>query len=345
MKNRLIKFSGLFVATCFLAGAASPTASVNQRLDNINDQEITNFITPNSFSQQLIPNRAINYNAFITEIGLNATKLGKQYGLFPSVMVAQAILESGWGQSDLAKEANNLFGIKGDYNGAFVTYPTQEYDKITGNWLQIEANFRKYPNYYASQVDNAEKLRGGVTWDTQYYNGTWIENAKNYSDATAWLTGRYATDPNYNKKLNQLILNYDLTKFDSVNELIVSNSSINRKARVKNTNQFPGIYEKNGNYFSWKRDNTSYEGQDIQVTQVAKTASVTYYYIKQIEGNAIGWIMSQNLSIYDDLVIEQAINNQYGKMQATKYSGIYKGPWNTYGATRIGDTSKIINQD
>ncbi len=46
-----------------------------------------------------------------------------------------------------------------------------------------------------------------------------------------------------------------------------------------------------------------------------------------------------------DPIIEQAAMDQYGKMQTTKYDGIYKGPWNTYGATRIGDTSKIVNQD
>ena len=52
----------------------------------------------------------------------------KEYGILPSITIAQAILESGWGKSQLALHHNNLFGIKADYrwSGAIATMVTKE---------------------------------------------------------------------------------------------------------------------------------------------------------------------------------------------------------------------------
>lgn len=85
---------------------------------------------------------------------------------------------------------------------------------MNGQWIRVREAFKKYPTYQASFEDNAFKLRNGVAWDSNYYRGTWRENTTSYRDATQWLTGRYATDPNYNTKLNNLIEHYKLTRFD-----------------------------------------------------------------------------------------------------------------------------------
>ena len=61
-------------------------------------------------------------------------------------------------------------------------------------------------------IDYAEKLRNGVSWDPNYYKGTWKENTTSYQDATLYLTGRYATDSSYYIKLNAIISAYDLTQ-------------------------------------------------------------------------------------------------------------------------------------
>ena len=151
--------------------------------------------------------------AFLSSAVPMAQKAASQYGLYTSVMLAQAILESGWGTSTLATQGHNLFGIKGDYNGAFVTMPTSEWSAAQG-WYTINANFRKYPSYYESFADNGNKLRNGVAWNSSYYSGTWKENTKSYKDATAWLQGRYATAPNYASSLNNLIQTYNLTQYD-----------------------------------------------------------------------------------------------------------------------------------
>lgn len=84
--------------------------------------------------------------------------LCKKYNLYPSVMIAQAALESNWGRSELGKAPNyNLFGIKGSYNGKSVTMKTWEYSDSKG-WYQINANFAKYPSHKESLEDNAKNL-------------------------------------------------------------------------------------------------------------------------------------------------------------------------------------------
>src|SRR5690625_1188269 len=151
---------------------------------------------------------------FINIIGEYASKIAKDNNLYASVMVAQAALESGFGGSSLSSAPNyNLFGIKGSYNGQSVTMKTWE--NINGKNVTVNAKFKKYPSYLESLLDNAYILRNGTSWDPKYYSGTWLENAKTYKEATAWLEGRYATDPAYSTKLNNLIAAYNLTRFDS----------------------------------------------------------------------------------------------------------------------------------
>lgn len=173
---------------------------------------------------------------FLEMAGPMAQKAAGEYNLYASVMLAQAILESGWGQSDLATDANNLFGIKGDYNGAYVSMPTSEWSADQG-WYTIYANFRKYPSFYESFLDNADKLRNGLTWNSEYYSGTWKENTTSYKDATDWLQGRYATAPNYASSLNNIIETYDLTKYDTDSE---SNPNVSDNNNSANTNE-PGV--------------------------------------------------------------------------------------------------------
>lgn len=150
---------------------------------------------------------------FIEQLSDSAKKLAKQYGLFASVMIAQAVHESGWGKSGLSRPPNNnLFGIKGSHNGQSVTLPTREY--LNGRWVVVDAKFRKYPSFYESMEDNAKLLRNGLSWDKKFYAKTWKENARNYRDVTLALTGTYATDPGYARKLNKIIEDYNLSKYD-----------------------------------------------------------------------------------------------------------------------------------
>jgi len=67
--------------------------------------------------------------AFIDEIAPIAVTLNQQgQEILPSIIIAQAILESNYGKSELAVNANNLFGMKGRYHGKSVKMPTVEYN-------------------------------------------------------------------------------------------------------------------------------------------------------------------------------------------------------------------------
>jgi len=168
-----------------------------------------------SASEQKTVSFASTNNAFLDAIIPDAYELANDNDLYASVMIAQAILESGWGASGLASAPNyNLFGIKGDYEGESVNVYTLE-DDGSGNYYQITAEFRKYPSYRESLTDYVDKMVNGLTWDSEFYSPTWKSNTTSYTDATSYLTGTYATDTRYGTKLNSLITNYNLTQYDT----------------------------------------------------------------------------------------------------------------------------------
>ena len=156
---------------------------------------------------------SLDKTAYINQLASYAQPIAKANGLYPSVMIAQAILESDWGTSSLSKPPyNNLFGIQGSYQGKSVLFPTQEF--IKGKLVTVKRPFRVYPSILASFQDNAAVLKNTRFDTTPYYAGAWRVNTSNYQQATAALTGRYATDPNYGASLNRVIQVYQLTRFD-----------------------------------------------------------------------------------------------------------------------------------
>ena len=164
-------------------------------------------------TQSIASSRQRN-EAFINRFAGTASQIAQENGLYASVMIAQAILESDFGNSVLASAPHhNLFGIKGAYNRGTTVMTTNEF--LDNEWVVRQEYFRSYPSYYASLLNNARLLRDGNAWNATYYQGTWLENTRNYTDATAWLENRYATDPNYGSKLNSLIERYNLTQYDS----------------------------------------------------------------------------------------------------------------------------------
>jgi flagellum-specific peptidoglycan hydrolase FlgJ len=157
--------------------------------------------------------------AFIASIAPSASQICHANDLYASVMIAQAILESNSGNSQLAEAPYyNLFGVKGTYQGQSVSFKTDEF--IEGEWIRVDQPFRSYGSYWASLMDNANVLLTTSFGNGQYhYSGTWKRNTTSYLDATSWLTGTYATDPTYGDKLNQLIQTYNLTIYDTPTSL------------------------------------------------------------------------------------------------------------------------------
>ena len=149
----------------------------------------------------------VNRNAnFLLSIHDAALDGWRQFGVLPSVTAAQAILESAWGQSALATQGHNLFGIKGSYNGQSITMRTAEYGN--GGYYYINDAFRKYPSNYESIVDHGRFL----ATNSRYNNLLW---KKDYTVVTQYLhADGYATDPKYASSLNNVIRTYNLDAWD-----------------------------------------------------------------------------------------------------------------------------------
>lgn len=144
--------------------------------------------------------------AFLDSIHDGAISTWKQYGVLPSLTAAQAIIESGWGQSSLASQYHNLFGIKGSYNGHSVTLPTREV--YGGQSVIINDAFRAYDNNSQSVQDHGYFLVA----NSRYHNLLWKTN---YRDVTCLIRADgYATDPSYTTTLNSVIERYGLTAWD-----------------------------------------------------------------------------------------------------------------------------------
>lgn len=144
--------------------------------------------------------------AFLDSIHDGAISTWKQYGVLPSLTAAQAIIESGWGQSSLASQYHNLFGIKGSYNGHSVTLPTREV--YGGQSVIINDAFRAYDNNSQSVQDHGYFLVA----NSRYHNLLWKTN---YRDVTYLIRADgYATDPSYTTTLNSVIERYGLTAWD-----------------------------------------------------------------------------------------------------------------------------------
>ena len=149
---------------------------------------------------------------FIASIVPGAMESYKKYKVYPSVIIAQAILESGWGQSGLTKKANNLFGIKSSsaWKGESVNMRTAEYTKSNSRYY-INANFRKYSSLSASIVDHGKFLE-----ENSRYRNHGVFSAKNASEqAFALQKAGYATSPTYAIQLIKLIKRYNLDRYDS----------------------------------------------------------------------------------------------------------------------------------
>lgn len=149
-----------------------------------------------------------NQSAFIEQLGASAMQVSASSDLYASIMVAQALVETGFGTSTLsAAPYYNLFGVK-EYNGGpSVTMSTQEY--LNGQWVTMNEPFAVYSSYAESFQAHASLLA------SSYYAGAWKSHTNSYQDAAVYLTGRYATDPSYASKLISLIQSYNLTRFDT----------------------------------------------------------------------------------------------------------------------------------
>lgn len=179
---------------------------------------------------------------FIAPMAIEVANQEGVEGLYASLMIAQAAHESNYGRSSLgAPPYHNLSGIKGTHNGQSVLMWTWEV--FDGVRVDVLAGFRNYPSYTASLQDYANLLRNGLSWNRNYYSGTWRSNTKDVWDVldNRGLAG-YATDPRYYEAMYRIINQYDLTQYDSGNYYVRTGTFFgepavqNNKRRMKEIN-------------------------------------------------------------------------------------------------------------
>src|SRR5262249_32989306 len=144
--------------------------------------------------------------AFIDAVAPGAIAAQRKYGVPASVTIAQAIDESGWGQSALATQDHNLFGIKGTGPAGSVSLPTQEYQN--GQLVATASSFRVYNNVAESIED-----RGRLLASSGYYRQS-MADRRNPDAFAQSLTGIYATHPSSGTKLVSLMQQYHLYRYD-----------------------------------------------------------------------------------------------------------------------------------
>jgi hypothetical protein len=145
--------------------------------------------------------------AFISEVAPGAIAAQQRYGIPAAVTIAQAIDESGWGQSQLATAGHNLFGIKGTGPAGSDLLPTQEYEN--GIWVTRTAPFRVYHDIAESIADHGRLL----ATDPAYQHA--MADRRVPDAFAADLTGVYATDPSYGSNLIALMRLYNLYRYDA----------------------------------------------------------------------------------------------------------------------------------
>ena len=180
--------------------------------------------------------------SFLNTIGPVAQQVAQENGIYASVMIAQAALESGWGNSALSTQGHNLFGVKWNGTGNYVTMPTQEY--YGGQWHTINAKFQSYNSYYDSLTGYAQLIKNNFPNSTRANAATPQIAAANLKYG---VYGSYATDPNYANSLDRMISDYELTRYDVYTGTSSTNQN-QQNSNAANSNQHESqISAGNGN--------------------------------------------------------------------------------------------------
>ncbi|MTV19524.1 amidase domain-containing protein [Staphylococcus delphini] len=297
----------------------APTQSYQNEADRKQTRQTTLFetmpdsdtATNDAGTMRVVPQSSTR--AFINDIAKDAHDIGQQEDIYASIMIAQAILESDSGKSELSREPYfNLFGIKGSYHGESAHFKTLESD---GEQLyEIDAAFRKYPDHKASLQDYADLIKGGIDGNPNIYEDVWKSHSSSYHDAASALVGTYATDPQYDQKLEALIEAYDLTRFDQ--------------------DDMPDLLDENDDNETAKSDGSAFKPFAITADSPYPYGQCTWYvynrmaqfdiHISGTMGNAADWTYSaltQGYSVSSKPKVHSAVVFNPNELGADRYYG------------------------
>lgn len=166
---------------------------------------------------------SLSEEEIIAMVGTLFTADQKKSGILASVSLAQFILESGYGKSELAQNANNCFGMKKSlssntwsgsvWDGKSVYTKQTKEQNVDGSYETITADFRKYACVEDSIADHSAYLLGAMNGGKMRYEG--IAGMTDYKKAVQLIKdGGYATSLTYVEKLCSIIEKWNLTQYD-----------------------------------------------------------------------------------------------------------------------------------
>ena len=290
---------------------ADYTAPNAQTVDGSKDQTVTFKYT---YKYQNIKKYAINagtlntnQKTFVNNILPDVVTIAGDNDLYKSVMLAQAVSESGYGTSELATKANALFGIKAgsDWHGKTYTKDTQEI--VNGKTTTVKGTFRAYDSFNDSLKDYANKLKSGSSnGDKDFYKNVFKSNAPTYVDALmVGLQGKYSTNTDYGTNLNNTINTLEAYRLDGQTVPASTNGALT----------------------------INYQDENGKTISATKMASITIGTVGTVEPIAISNYDKPANQTYTMTSKGAIITFKYHtSVSATKDGSIKNGTWQTNGS-------------
>lgn len=153
---------------------------------------------------------------FLNKVAPLAIESMRKNKILASVIIAQAILESGWGESGLTKNGNALFGIKADKYWRGKRMNSKTFEVYGGKTVNIVDSFRAYDSWEQSIADHAKFLSEVKLGDGKLRYQALIGETDYKKASEALQKNGYATALNYSTALIRLIEQFKLYQYDKL---------------------------------------------------------------------------------------------------------------------------------
>jgi len=206
---------------------------------------IITFLTILSTAVSTAQRKNSSYVKYIDQYNSLAVQHQKKYGIPASITLAQGVLESGAGQSKLARQSNNHFGIKchSDWKGGKVYHDDDEKGECFRKYKKVEESYEDHSRFLTARSRYASLFKLNIT------------------DYKGWARGLqkcgYATDKAYANKLIKLIEDYELYRYDSGKK--TQKSSPQKKEQPKEPIVKRVVYKTHGLIYVVARQNDSFD--------------------------------------------------------------------------------------
>ena len=219
-----------------------------------------------------------------------ATPIAKEYGLLPSVLAAQCVLESGFCKTELAKKADNILGMKTNLLNSTWTSPTWDGkssvtiltpEYYNGVKVMVNAPFRKYSCIEDCMKDRcAFFLNAKVSVNAAHPKYYGVTNCKTYKEQITFIKEHgYATDPNYISKVCDIIKRYSLDANDGFSSTpsTPSQSSIQSTTTTSKTLYRVATSYSGGKYVGQIGAYEVFDNAKKAASEASQSAKKTYY--------------------------------------------------------------------